>query len=79
MNITMVLFGLFPSDTRVRKEALTLSKAGHKVHVVCCANSDIATDFKSIRIQRVSVWKGKMTSRQLITFWLKSFYYLIRK
>lgn len=77
MNVTMILFGFFPWDTRVRKEALTLSKAGHKVQMVCCSNSDTSTSFHSIRIQRVSDWKGKMTLKQLLTFWLKSFYYLI--
>ena len=82
MKITMLLFGFFPSDVRVRKEALSLSNFGHKMSVVCCAEKNEHGEYQSIKIPRVgepSDWKGKMTSKQLIKFWIYSFLYLITR
>ena len=35
MRILMVLENQFPDDERVEKEALSLIKAGHEVHLLC--------------------------------------------
>ena len=35
MKILMVLENQFPDDERVEKEALSLIKAGHEVHLLC--------------------------------------------
>jgi glycosyltransferase involved in cell wall biosynthesis len=80
MKITMLLFGFFPSDVRVRKEAVTLMESGHQLKVLCCAEKDGLTNFGSIKIPKVGVpseWGGKMTSIQLIKFWIYSFRYLL--
>ena len=80
MNITMILFGFFPSDVRVRKEALSLMKVGHEVTLVCCAEEEFLDKFHSVKVSRVgkpSDWKGKMTSTQLLKFWILSFRYII--
>lgn len=82
MNITMVLFGFFPSDVRVRKEALTLATNGHRMAVLCCAEEDSTEIFHSIEIPRVgqpSDWKGRMTPKQLLKFWLLCFIYLLKR
>lgn len=80
MKILMVLFGFFPSDVRVRKEALTLTKARHEVKVLCCDEENGQKEFYSVNIQRVgkiSDWEGRMTPKQLIKFWILCFRYLI--
>lgn len=38
MKILMVLFGSYPPDPRVRKEAKTLIQAGHEVRILCSKN-----------------------------------------
>ncbi len=82
MKITMILFGFFPSDVRVRKEALTLTKAGHNITVLCCAEESMQMTFSKVRVPRVgkySDWKGKLTVNQLLKFWILSFHYLMIK
>jgi glycosyltransferase involved in cell wall biosynthesis len=82
MKITMLLFGFFPSDVRVRKEALSLSNFGHKISVTCCAEKNEQEEYQSIEIPRVgeaSDWEGKMTSKQLLKFWIYSFHHLITR
>ena len=80
MKVKMILFGFFPSDVRVRKEALTLVKGGHRLTVVSCNEESSIDSFHSIKIFRVgkvSNWKGKMSIRQLLKFWILSFHHLI--
>jgi glycosyltransferase involved in cell wall biosynthesis len=40
MKILMVLTSYFPPDSRVEKEAISLSEAGHEVHIICYAEGD---------------------------------------
>lgn len=76
----MLLFGFFPSDVRVRKEAFSLSNIGHKIRIVCCDEKNSLRSYNSISIPRVgkpSEWEGKMTAIQLLKFWIYSFRYLL--
>ena len=80
MKITMILFGFFPSDVRVRKEAISLMKSGYQLKILCCAEKNALNRYNSISIPRVGVpseWDGKMTPIQLIKFWIYSFRYLL--
>jgi len=40
MKILMVLDSYFPPDSRVEKEAISLSEAGNEVHIICYAKKD---------------------------------------
>lgn len=39
MKILMTLTSWFPPDSRVEKEAVSLSEAGHEVHILCYSNA----------------------------------------
>lgn len=53
----MVVHSYFPSDPRVRKEALALKTAGHDVEVICLRRrvEDSSDEFRGIRVRRMSV------------------------
>lgn len=53
----MVVHSYFPSDPRVRKEALALQAAGHDVDVICLRRrgEDPSGEFRGIRVRRMSV------------------------
>ena len=56
MKILMVLENKFPTDERVEKEALSLIKVGHEVHLLCASlesNFLRTEDYKGIKIHRV--------------------------
>ena len=56
MKILMVLENQFPDDERVEKEALSLIKVGHEVHLLCatlkkeCVGNE---NYKGIMLHRV--------------------------
>ncbi|APD06004.1 1,2-diacylglycerol 3-alpha-glucosyltransferase [Flavobacteriaceae bacterium UJ101] len=54
MKILMVLEREFPEDERVEKEALSLIKAGHEVHLACFTRQNRTSEeiFKGIHIHR---------------------------
>jgi len=55
MKILMVLEGAFPPDDRVEKEALSLIKAKHEVHLICPSFKDRpkSENYKNINIHRI--------------------------
>jgi len=55
MKILMVLTGSFPTDSRVEKEANSLSEDGHDVHIICYASGDrpLYEKTKTFTIHRV--------------------------
>jgi glycosyltransferase involved in cell wall biosynthesis len=55
MNIGMILGSTFPSDIRVEKEAGSLIKAGHQVHLLCAAKEKQPLEgfVNGIRITRI--------------------------
>ena len=55
MKILMVLENQFPDDERVEKEALSLIKAGHEVHLLCATLKKERVgdeNYKGIRLHR---------------------------
>ncbi len=56
MKILMVLENEFPFDERVEKEALSLIKSGHEVHLLCATlkNKPSYEDYNGIILHRVS-------------------------
>jgi glycosyltransferase involved in cell wall biosynthesis len=54
MRILMVLDRVFPYDERVEKEALSLTKSGHEVHIACYSfgPTDVYSLYKGIHIHR---------------------------
>ena len=55
MKILMVLENQFPDDERVEKEALSLIKAGHEVHLLCATLKKERVgdeNYKVIRLHR---------------------------
>lgn len=55
MKILMVLEGEFPTDERVEKEALSLTHAGHEVHLLCPTLKQRSTseNYKGIHLHRI--------------------------
>lgn len=49
MKILMVLENQFPDDERVEKEALSLIKAGHEVHLLCATLKKNVSGMKIIK------------------------------
>lgn len=56
MNIGMILSTPFPSDIRVSKEAGSLLKAGHRVHLLCAGkeNQPVEELVEGIRVSRIA-------------------------
>jgi glycosyltransferase involved in cell wall biosynthesis len=71
MKILMVLTGTFPSDSRVEKEATSLSKNGHDVHLLCYATENTPllekTNFCTIhRVYFHSFFRNKISALALV-------------
>lgn len=67
----MVLTSTFPPDSRVKKEAISLSENGHEVHLICYADVNSAkiekTEYFTIhRINASSFFKNKISALALV-------------
>jgi glycosyltransferase involved in cell wall biosynthesis len=82
MNILMILDGEFPPDERVEKEAISLTKEGNSVSILCL-NYGKHTDeenYKGIRIKRLRIdktFRNKIMATYLVVpfyrmFWKKA-------
>ena len=60
MKIGMILNHIFPPDIRVEKEARTLIKAGHEVHLLCMKTPNLPDDdvYDGIKLRRRSFYPG---------------------
>lgn len=67
----MVLTGTFPTDSRVEKEAISLSENGHDVHIICYSAENTLstekTDYCTIhRVQFSSFFRNKLSALALL-------------
>ena len=71
MNILMVLSSKFPPDSRVEKEAISLSENGHEVHIICYSDGinpelEVTKHFTIHRFKFSSFRKNKLSALALI-------------
>jgi len=76
MNIGMVLGNYFPPDSRVRKEAYSLVKAGHNVHLLCMKkkNKNQPTEeiINGISVKRISFGQNWLSHKiNALHFYIK--------
>jgi len=74
-NITMILYGYFPSDTRVRKEINTLLEDKRNKITLLCLKED--SKFNSERVNVISLNPNIISSKREGVFALISFWYLV--
>lgn len=85
MNIKMILYKDFISDTRVQREAIFLAQNGYEIEVINCKGpkdnkSNINNDkrIKNSAIMEVQPRKRE-TVKSLLKFWILVLYYLIKE
>ena len=74
-NITMILYGYFPSDIRVRKEINTLMVDKRNKITLLCLKED--SKFNSERVNVISLKPNITSSKRKGVFTLLSFWYLV--
>ncbi len=85
MNIKMILYKNFISDTRVQREAICLAQNGYEIEVINCKgpkdnNTNINNDkrIKNSEIMEVQP-KKRETVKSLLKFWILALFHLIRE
>lgn len=78
MKIGMILNMPFPTDERVEKEAVSLVKAGHEVHLLCAAYSDEPLNeiYKDIKLTRFKI-NEKFNKKFLAAYLALPFYKIV--
>ncbi len=84
MNIKMILYKEFISDTRVQREAIFLAQNGYEIEVINCkgpkdnkTNINNNRRIKNSEIIEVQPRKRE-TVKSLLKFWILAFYHLIK-
>jgi glycosyltransferase involved in cell wall biosynthesis len=85
MEVIMILYKYFNADTRVKREAIFLSKKGYNVEVLNCSNPCrintnpiYPNDIKNNRI--VSIKPNERQSIiSMVKFWFLAFFHLLKK
>ncbi len=84
MNIKMILYKYFISDTRVQREAISLAQNGHEIEVINCKDpKDNKTNINNDkRIKNSEIMEVQPRKREtvisLLKFWVLAFYHLIK-
>ncbi|GIU70315.1 MAG: glycosyl transferase family 1 [Candidatus Woesearchaeota archaeon] len=75
-NVLMLVYSHYPSDTRVRKEALTLNKNGFKVDIVCLRKEGQKKTeiFEGIKVYRINLSKQRKGLFSYLFLYLSFFF-----
>ena len=85
MNVKMILYKNFISDTRVQREAILLAQNGYEIEVINCKdpknNKTNINNYKPIKNSEIMEVqpRERKTVKSLLKFWILVLYYLIRE